>query len=199
MPLRVGVVGAGIVGLAVARRVTELHPGAIVTVLEKEDRVAVHQTGRNSGVVHAGIYYAPGSLKARLCRRGGELLEAYCAEHGIPLERCGKLVVALDDSELGRLRELERRGRENGVPGLRWLIGDELREVEPHAAGVAGLHSPATGITDYRAVAEALAEDVRAAGGTVRFGAEVTVVVVAAGVTVWVSVPVDAAKSASPL
>jgi L-2-hydroxyglutarate oxidase LhgO len=178
-PLRVGVVGAGIVGLAVARRMTELRPDAVVTVLEKEDRVAVHQTGRNSGVVHAGIYYAPGSLKARLCRRGAELLEAYCTERGIPLERCGKLVVALDESELDRLRELERRGRENGVPGLRWLTGDELREIEPHAAGVAGLHSPATGITDYRAVAAALAEDIRAAGGAVRLGAEVTSIRVA--------------------
>jgi L-2-hydroxyglutarate oxidase LhgO len=172
--LRIGVVGAGIIGLAVARRMTELHPDAVVTVLEKEDRVAVHQTGRNSGVVHAGIYYAPGSLKARLCRRGVELLEAYCAGRKIALERVGKLVVALDGSELDRLRELERRGRENGVPGLRWLTGDELREIEPHAAGIAGLHSPTTGITDYRAVAEALAGDVRAAGGTVRFGAEVT-------------------------
>jgi L-2-hydroxyglutarate oxidase LhgO len=179
MPLRVGVVGAGIIGLAVARRVGELHPDAAVTVLEKEDRVAVHQTGRNSGVVHAGLYYAPGSLKARLCRRGVELLGAYCDERGIPLERCGKLVVALDESELDRLDELERRGRANGVPGLRRLTGDELREVEPHAAGIAGLHSPTTGITDYRAVAEALAADVRAAGGTVRVGAEVTAIRVA--------------------
>jgi L-2-hydroxyglutarate oxidase LhgO len=177
--LRIGVVGAGIIGLAVARRLTELHPGAEVTVLEKESRVAVHQTGRNSGVVHAGIYYAPGSLKATLCRRGGELLEAYCERHDIPLRHCGKLVVTLDESELDRLRELERRGRANGVPGLRWLSGDELREVEPHAAGIAGLHSPRTGITDYRAVALALADDVTAAGGSLRFDAEVTRIEVA--------------------
>jgi L-2-hydroxyglutarate oxidase LhgO len=181
MAQRVGIVGAGIIGLAVARRMTELHPEAVVTVLEKEHRVAVHQTGRNSGVVHAGIYYAPGSLKAKLCRRGVELLEAYCGEREIPLRRCGKLVVALDESELDRLRELERRSRANGVPGLRRLDAAGLREVEPHAAGIAGLHSPTTGITDYRAVAEALAEDVRAAGGAVRFGAEVTAIRVGGG------------------
>jgi (S)-2-hydroxyglutarate dehydrogenase len=179
VPIRIGVVGAGIVGLAVARRMRELHPDAAVTVLEKEARVAVHQTGRNSGVVHAGLYYAPGSLKARLCRRGVELLQEYCAERELPFRRCGKLVVALDESELDRLRELERRGRANGVPELRWLSGDELREVEPHAAGIAGLHSPTTGIADYRAVAEALAEDVRAAGGALHLGTEVTAIRVA--------------------
>ncbi len=142
-------------------------------MLEKEHRVAVHQTGRNSGVVHAGIYYAPGSLKARLCRRGVELLRGYCAERAIPLEECGKLVVALDASELDRLRELERRAAENGVPGMRWVEQDELREIEPHAAGVAGLHSPTTAITDYRAVAEAFARDVGDSGGSVVLGAEV--------------------------
>ena len=171
--LRIGVVGAGIIGLAVARRLAELRPGAAITVLEKEHRVAVHQTGRNSGVVHAGIYYAPGSLKARLCRRGVELLRGYCAERAIPLEECGKLVVALDASELDRLRELERRAAENGVPGMRWVEQDELREIEPHAAGVAGLHSPTTAITDYRAVAEAFARDVGDSGGSVVLGAEV--------------------------
>ncbi|MBV8563401.1 MAG: FAD-dependent oxidoreductase, partial [Actinobacteria bacterium] len=133
--MRIGVVGAGIIGLAVARRLGELRPDAEITVVEKEDGVARHQTGRNSGVVHAGIYYAPGSLKARLCRRGGELLREYCAEKGIPLRECGKLVVALDETQIERLRELERRGTANGVPGLRWLEGDELREVEPNAAG----------------------------------------------------------------
>ncbi len=171
---RIGVVGAGILGLAVARRLGELRPDAAVTVFEKEDAVARHQTGRNSGVVHAGIYYAPGSLKATLCRRGGELLRAYCAERALPFEECGKLVVALDESEFGRLRELERRGTANGVPGLRRLAGDELREVEPHAAGIAGLHSPTTAITDYGAVARAFAADVEAAGGRVLLGAAVT-------------------------
>ena len=170
---RIGVVGAGIVGLAVARRLTEDAPDATVTVLEKEDGIAQHQTGRNSGVVHAGIYYAPGSLKATLCRRGVGLLRAYCDERGIPIEDCGKLVVALDATELDRLRELERRAAANGVPGVRWLERDELREIEPHASGVAGLHSPTTAITDYRAVAAAFADDVRAAGGSVVCGAAV--------------------------
>ena len=171
--MRIGVVGAGIIGLAVARRLAELRPEATVTVLEKEDEVALHQTGRNSGVVHAGIYYPPGSLKAELCRRGVGLLQAYCAEREIPLVECGKLVVALDESQLERLRELERRATANGVPGVRWVEGDALRELEPHAAGIAGLHSPTTGITDYRAVAQAFADDVRAAGGSVRLGTEV--------------------------
>jgi L-2-hydroxyglutarate oxidase LhgO len=171
---RLGVVGAGILGLAVARRLTELRPDATVTVLDKEDHVAAHQTGRNSGVVHAGIYYAPGSLKATLCRRGVELLRAYCEERSIPVEACGKLVVARDAGELERLDELERRGRANGVPGLRRVEGDELGRIEPHAAGVAGLHSPTTGITDYRRVAHAFADDVRAAGGTIVLSATVT-------------------------
>jgi L-2-hydroxyglutarate oxidase LhgO len=169
-----GIVGAGIIGLAVARRIAEGQPDASVAVLEKEHAIALHQTGRNSGVVHAGIYYAPGSLKARLCRRGGELLRAYCAERGVPLEECGKLVVAIDASEVEPLRELRRRAEANGVPGVRWVEGEELRELEPHAAGVAGLHSPTTGITDYRAVADALAEDVRADGGDIHLGAKVT-------------------------
>src|SRR5262249_7019191 len=111
---RIGVVGGGILGLAVARHLAELEPDATVTVLEKEHDIALHQTGRNSGVVHAGIYYAPGSLKATLCRRGVELLRAYCGERGIPVEPCGKLVVALDEPELDRLRELERRAKANG-------------------------------------------------------------------------------------
>ena len=170
---RIGVVGAGIIGLAVARRLGQLAPDASVTVFDKETEVATHQTGRNSGVVHAGIYYAPGSLKAKLCRRGVELLRGYCEEHEIPLRNCGKLVVALDEGELARLDELERRATANGVPGLRRLGQEEIREIEPHAAGIAGLHSPETGIVDYRAVARAFADDVRAAGGSVLLGTEV--------------------------
>ena len=170
---RIGVVGAGIIGLAVARRLAELRPDATVTVLEKEHDLALHQTGRNSGVVHAGIYYAPGSLKAELCRRGVGLLRAYVEGRGIPYEECGKLVVALDEGELDRLRELERRAAANGVPGMRWLEGEALREIEPHALGVAGLHSPTTAITDYRAVARAFAADVEAAGGSIVFDARV--------------------------
>jgi len=171
--LRIGVVGAGIIGLAVARQLAELRPEAAVTVIEKEHDVARHQTGRNSGVVHAGVYYAPGSLKARLCRRGVELLRAYVEERELPYEECGKLIVAVDERELARLHDLQRRATENGVPGLRWLNGDELREIEPCAAGIAGLHSPTTGITDYRAVASSFAQDVREAGGTIHLGAEV--------------------------
>jgi L-2-hydroxyglutarate oxidase LhgO len=174
--MRIGVVGAGIIGLAVARRLAELEPGAAVTVLEKEPDVALHQSGRNSGVVHAGLYYTPGSLKAQLCRRGVGLLRDYCAERGVPVEECGKLVVAIDESELGRLRELERRAHANGVPRVRWLEAGELREIEPHAAGVAGLHSPTTAITDYRAVARAFCDDVLAAGGSVLLGTEVTAI-----------------------
>jgi L-2-hydroxyglutarate oxidase LhgO len=170
---RVGVVGGGIIGLAVGRRLAEISPGAAVTVLEKEDDIATHQTGRNSGVVHAGIYYAPGSLKARLCRRGVRLLREYCEARNIALLDCGKLVVALDESEVPRLRELERRAAANGVPGMRWLDGDAIREIEPHTAGIAGLHSPTTAITDYRAVARAFADDIRAAGGSIRLAAEV--------------------------
>jgi len=170
---RIGVVGAGIIGLAVARRLSEARPGAVVTVLEKEPEIAAHQTGRNSGVVHAGIYYAPGSLKARLCRRGVDLLRTYCAERALPYVECGKLVVALHEGELDRLRELERRAHANGVPGTRWLDGDDLRAVEPQAAGIAGLHSPTTAITDYVAVARAFREDVVSAGGSVVVGTEV--------------------------
>ena len=183
-PRRIGVVGAGILGLAVARRFTELDPDAHVTVLEKETQLGRHQTGRNSGVVHAGVYYAPGSLKARLCRRGVELLREYCESRDLPLRACGKLVVALDPSEVARLRELERRARANGVPDLRWLESDALREVEPNAAGIAALHSPTTAITDYRAIAASFADDVREAGGSVLLGAEVKTLFAASTVRV---------------
>lgn len=168
------VVGAGIVGLAVARELLRRRPGLRLAVVDKEPQVGAHQTGHNSGVVHAGIYYEPGSLKARLCVEGAAALRAYCEERGIALERCGKVIVALRDDELVRLDELERRGRANGVPGLRRLDGAQLREVEPHAAGIAALHSPHTAIVDFPAVARALADDVRAAGGTLLLGREVT-------------------------
>ncbi|MEX2195732.1 MAG: L-2-hydroxyglutarate oxidase [Thermoleophilaceae bacterium] len=161
------VVGGGIVGLAVARELLARHPGASLVVREREAEVGLHQTGRNSGVVHAGIYYAPGSLKARLCVAGARELYDYCAARGIPAQRSGKLIVALDESELPALDELERRGRANGVPGLRRLSAAELREVEPHAAGMAALHSPETGVVDFGAVARALREDVEGAGGRV--------------------------------
>jgi L-2-hydroxyglutarate oxidase LhgO len=169
---RVGVVGAGIIGLAIARRVAETRPGVRVTVLDKEDRVAAHQTGHNSGVAHAGLYYAPGSLKATLCRRGIGLLKEYCTDRELPYEECGKVVVARDASELAALDEIERRATANGVPGLRRLTAGGLREIEPHAAGVAALHSPTTAIADFPAVARAFAADVAAAGGEIRLGFE---------------------------
>jgi 2-hydroxyglutarate dehydrogenase len=170
----VAVAGGGIVGLAVARELLVRRPGARVVVLERAGAVGTGQTGHNSGVVHAGVYYAPGSLKARLCRRGGELLEAFCAEHGVALTRPGKVVVAVRADELGRLDELERRARANGVPGLRRLGPHALAEVEPHVRGVAALHSPASGVVDFAAVARALADDVTARGGEVRLGHAVT-------------------------
>ncbi|WP_239334215.1 L-2-hydroxyglutarate oxidase [Frankia sp. CiP3] len=170
---RVAVIGGGIVGLAVARRIGQVDPGVTVTVFEKEHDVARHQTGHNSGVVHAGLYYQPGSLKATLCRRGVALLKEYCAAHRIRYDECGKIVVAVDDSELGRLADIADRARANGVPGTTMLDADGLRRYEPHARGVAALRSPTTAIVDYQAVARALRDDVRDAGGSVRTGAEV--------------------------
>lgn len=170
---RVGVVGGGILGVAIARELVRRRPGTEVVVLEKEDRLAAHQTGHNSGVVHAGIYYRPGSLKAELCARGRSLLEDYCAEHAIAYVACGKLVVAVDPTEMGRFDALERTATANRVPGLRRVGPEEIRDLEPYAAGLAALHSPATAITDYVAVARALAGEVEAAGGAVRLGARV--------------------------
>lgn len=173
---RVAVVGAGIVGLAVARRLTQAAPDARVTVLEKEASPARHQTAHNSGVAHAGIYYTPGSLKATLCRRGIGLLEEFCARHQLAYHECGKLVVARDEGELARLGEIERRARVNGVPGLRRLRGPELQEVEPHVHGVAALHSPSTAIVDFPAVAGALAGELREAGAELRLGFDVAAI-----------------------
>ena len=169
----VGVVGGGILGVAIARELGRRRPGTRVVLLEKEDRLAAHQTGHNSGVVHAGIYYKPGSLKAELCTRGRHLLRDFCAEHAIAYDECGKLVVAIDTDELGRLDHLEQTASANQVPGLRRLAAEEIREVEPYAAGLAALHSPATAITDYVAVTRALADEVAAAGGEVRLGTRV--------------------------
>ena len=170
---RVGVIGAGIVGLAVARRLCELEPEASLTVLDKESQVGAHQTGHNSGVAHAGVYYTSGSLKAKLCRRGIELLQPYCEARGIAYEECGKLIVARDLDELGRLDEIERRATANGVPDLKRVGPAEMVEIEPYVRGVAALHSPHTAIVDFKAVARAYAGDVRAAGGSVRLGFEV--------------------------
>ena len=173
MTRSIAVVGGGIVGVAVARALARR--GDEVTVLEKEHRLARHQTGHNSGVVHAGLYYAPGSLKATLCAAGRVALHDYCLEKDLPYRELGKLVVAVDESELPALAEIERRARANGVPDLRRLDGAAaLREIEPHVAGVAAVHSPRTAVVDYAAVTEAMAQDVRAAGGRVLLGHEVT-------------------------
>jgi L-2-hydroxyglutarate oxidase LhgO len=171
--IRVGVVGAGILGLAIARRLTELLPDANIIVLDKEDRIAAHQTGHNSGVAHAGLYYQPGSLKAQLCRRGIGLLKDYCRDRQLPYDECGKLVIARTEDEVGRLRAIHDRATANGVPGLSWLGPDALKDIEPYAVGVAALRSPTTAIVDFAAVARAFAEDVRAAGGTIRLSHEV--------------------------
>ncbi|MBB3043038.1 L-2-hydroxyglutarate oxidase [Nocardioides soli] len=170
----VGIVGGGIVGLAVGRELTRRRAGVRVVVFEKEDRLAAHQTGHNSGVVHAGIYYRPGSLKAELCTRGRALLRDYCAEHGLPYDECGKLVVAVDADELGRFAALEQTARSNGVPGLRRVDGAGIAEIEPHATGVAALHSPHTAITDYVAIAERIAAEIESAGGRILLSTTVT-------------------------
>jgi 2-hydroxyglutarate dehydrogenase len=167
------VVGGGILGLAVARELLNRHPGARLCVLEASDRIGAHQTGHSSGVIHAGIYYEPGSLKARLCVEGAQELYAYCDEHGIRYERSGKLIVAVDETELDRLGALERRGEANEVPGLKRLRADEIGEIEPAATGIAALHSPATGIVDFVAVAGSYAADVVRAGGTIHLDAPV--------------------------
>ncbi len=167
MTEKIGVVGAGIVGLAVARELAASR-GAEVTVLDKENRVGAHQTSHNSGVVHAGIYYPPGSLKARLCREGVALLKDYCAHHGLPYDEVGKLVVASTQAERPRLAALAERARANGVPGITELDALALREIEPHAVGVGAVHSPHTAITDFGEVARRLALDVAELGGSVR-------------------------------
>lgn len=165
----VAVVGGGIVGLATARSLLRSGVDRLV-VLEAEDRIGVHQTGHNSGVIHSGLYYAPGSLKAQTCSRGREAMYRYCREAGIPHRRCGKLVVASREDELSALDELARRGRENGLEGIRRLSGDDVADRAPGVTGVAGLWVPQTGITDFRAVARSIARDVEEGGGEVRTG-----------------------------
>ena len=151
------IVGAGILGLAVARELAGRRPKSSVVVLEREPGVGRHQTGHNSGVIHAGIYYTPGSLKAKLCVEGAAEMYEFCERHGVPHERCGKVIVARHEGELAQLDELERRGRDNGVQELRRVDATGLRELEPHATGVGALHSPHTGVADFGAVAVALA------------------------------------------
>jgi L-2-hydroxyglutarate oxidase len=168
------IVGAGIIGLATARELSRRHPGLRLAVLEKEQDVGFHQTGHNSGVVHAGIYYAPGSLKARLCVQGARELYEYCERHRVPFERCGKVIVAVEERELPGLGELERRGRANDVPGLRRIGAAELAELEPSVRGVAALHSPATGIVDFPGLARAIARELVGGGVEVVTGCAVS-------------------------
>lgn len=172
-PQRVGIVGGGILGLAFARELQLRRPGIEVVVFEKEAALATHQTGRNSGVVHAGLYYTPGSLKARLCVDGVRRLRAYCADRGIAYDECGKVVVALEPWEEPLLRGIHERALANGVPGVRLIDGAQIRELEPHAVGRLALHSPHTAIVYYAEVARAFADDVRAADGEIRLGHEV--------------------------
>ena len=171
-PFDVAIVGGGIVGLATAMAIARQKTARLV-VLEAEAKLAAHQTGNNSGVIHSGLYYKPGSLKARNCVEGREAMYRFCAEHGIPHERCGKLVVASGPGELPALEELERRGRANGLQGLRRLGPEHLKEYEPAVAGIAGLHVEETGIVDYTAVTEAFARVVGERGGEIRLGARV--------------------------
>ena len=167
------IIGAGIVGLATALEVTRRFPAMRVVVVDKEDRVAAHQTGHNSGVIHSGLYYKTGSLKARNCVAGAASMKHFCQENGVPYEVCGKLVVATNEEELPRLQSLHERGEANGVPGLRMMGREEFRELEPHCEGVRALHVPSTGIVDYTMVAQKYAELIRQAGGEIVFNAKV--------------------------
>jgi len=167
------VIGGGIVGLSVAREVTRQFPRLRLALVEKEARVGTHQTGHNSGVIHSGVYYKPGSMKARMCVEGAAAMVEFCREHGVPFKICGKVIVATSEEETPRLRDLLARGQANGVAGLRMLGPEELREIEPHASGVAALHVPGTGVTDFAKVCEKYAELAAAQGGTVRTSAEV--------------------------
>ena len=167
------VVGGGIVGLATAHRLTLDRPQATVTVVEKEPRVAAHQTGHNSGVIHAGVYYKPGSLKARLCRAGSQSMVEFCGEHDVPVRICGKLIVATAAEELPRLHALHERATANGLP-VTLVTPEQAREFEPNVACVAALHVASTGIVDFARVCRALAELVEKSGGEVRLGTEVT-------------------------
>ena len=170
---KVVIIGGGIVGLATAYRLAERFPGARISVLEKEDAVGRHQTGHNSGVLHSGLYYKPGSLRARLAVAGIRQMAAFCRENGIAHEICGKLVVAVDETEVPRLRDLQQRGAANGLEGLRWLGRDQMREIEPHVGGVAALLVPHEVIVDYPAVCDTLAARLSERGARVVTGARV--------------------------
>jgi len=168
------IVGGGIVGLATALQLQKEKPGLKLAVLEKENELARHQTGNNSGVIHSGVYYKPGSLKARNCIRGYELLLAFCRQHHVPFELCGKVIVATEQHELPLLENLYQRGLQNGLNQIRRITPDEIKSYEPYVAGLAGIHVPYTGIVDYKRVAEMYGELIRAQGGEIFLGQKVT-------------------------
>ena len=170
MKYEFAVIGGGIVGLATALRVLEARPDVSLLLLEKESRLGRHQTGHNSGVLHAGLYYKPGSLKAKLSVEGLRQMVDFCQRHKVPYEQCGKIVVATEKEELPRLEKLVERGTANGLKGLRKLGPEQIREIEPHAAGLAAIHVPEEGIVDYGAVVEAMAREIRSRGGEIRTG-----------------------------
>jgi (S)-2-hydroxyglutarate dehydrogenase len=174
MSSKVAVVGAGLLGLTVARELSLREPSAAISIFEKEPALGAHQSGRNSGVVHSGIYYTPGSLKARLCRIGSELVREFCTTRGIAYRECGKVIVAVGDEELPRLHALHQRGVENGVADLRLMGGDELRLVEPNTAGIAALHLPHTAICDYSAILRNLKDEIESSGHRVHTDCAVT-------------------------
>jgi L-2-hydroxyglutarate oxidase len=175
-PFDVALIGGGIVSLATARALTERAPHARIVILEKEQELASHQTGHNSGVIHSGIYYRPGSYKARLCVEGVRLMTEFCAQHGIPVQRVGKLIVAVTPEERPRLATLYQRGVANGVPGVRMIDAAEAREIEPHAAVVEAIHSPNTAIVDYKDVAAAMAKELTVRGVAIETDARVNAI-----------------------
>lgn len=189
------VVGGGIVGLATALKILQKNPGISVSLIEKENQLARHQTGNNSGVIHSGLYYKPGSLKARNCIHGYQLLIDFCEQHDIPFELCGKIVVATDKNELPLLTNLYKRGEENGLTGLKMLNAEQLRDYEPHVTGLGGFFVPQTGIVDYRVVAEKYGEAIRQLGGDILLNEKVLKVIPEGpGVAVETSRTIYAAK-----
>ncbi len=175
--MRISIIGGGIVGLATSLRLRATFPAANLTLLEKESAFGQHQSTHNSGVLHAGLYYKPGSIKARMAVEGIRLMSEFCRTHGVAHEICGKLVVAIDQNEVGRLKNLHERGKQNGLAGLEWLEGERIREIEPNAAGIAALRVPQEGIVDYAAVIRAMVTVARAGGADLRTDAKVTQIV----------------------
>jgi len=167
-PYDIAIVGGGIVGLATANALLDVNPASRIIILEAESQLATHQTGHNSGVIHSGLYYKPGSLKAKFCAEGRDAMYRFCGEHGIPHERCGKIVVATSEDELPRLEELHRRGTANGLQGMKWLTPEEMREYEPNVSGIRGLRVSETGIVDYKSVSRVYAKMLQSRGCELR-------------------------------